>query len=140
MNNQTIEIIKATAPVIKEHGEAITTTMYKILFTTHPEAKDLFKNADKDQYKKLAGAVYAYAANIDQLENLSKGIETIALAHVKTNILPEHYPWVGEALLAAIKEVLNEAATDDIINAWSEAYTFLANVLIEREKELYAQQ
>lgn len=139
MNENTQAIIKATAPVLKEKGEAITTAMYKILFERNPELKELFKDAEPDQYKKLAQAVYAYAANIDNLGALGKGIETIAQAHVKTNIKPEHYPLVGGALLSAIEEVLGEAASADIMNAWKEAYFFLADVLIKREKQLYAE-
>ena len=139
MNENTKAIIKATAPVLKEKGEAITTAMYKILFTRNPELKELFKDAEPDQYKKLAQAVYAYAANIDNLGALGKGIETIAQAHVKTKIKPEHYPLVGGALLSAIEEVLGEAASADIMNAWKEAYFFLADVLIKREEQLYAE-
>jgi nitric oxide dioxygenase len=45
---------------------------------------------------------------------------------------------VGDALLQAIKEVLGDSASDEIMLAWEEAYGFLANVLIAREKELYA--
>jgi len=138
MTNETKAIIKATAPVLKEHGEAITTAMYKVLFEKYPETQELFKNAAPDQYKKLANAVYAYAANIDQLENLGKGIEQMALAHVKTEVLPEHYPMVADALLQAIKSVLGDAATDEVMAAWEEAYGFLAEVLINREKELYS--
>lgn len=137
MNNETKAIIKTTAPVLKEHGEAITTAMYKVLFEKYPHTQELFKNAASDQYKKLANAVYAYAANIDQLENLGKGIEKMAMIHVKTNVLPEHYPMVGDALLQAIKTVLGDAATGDVMAAWEEAYGFLAEVLINREKELY---
>jgi nitric oxide dioxygenase len=137
MNEKTKEIIKSTAPLLKERGEEITTVMYGFLFARNPELKELFKNAEPDQYKKLAAAVYAYAANIDKLEVLGKGIETIALAHVKTNIHPEHYPLVGGALLSAIAEVLGEAATPEVIEAWREAYFFLADVLIKREEELY---
>lgn len=139
MNENTQAIIKATAPVLKEKGEAITTAMYKILFERNPELKELFKDAEPDQYKKLAQAVYAYAANIDNLGALGKGIETIAQAHVKTKIKPEHYPLVGGALLSAIEEVLGEAASADIMNAWKEAYFFLADVLIKREEQLYAE-
>lgn len=138
MNDNTKAIIKATAPVLKEKGEEITTTMYEILFGRNPELQELFKDAEPDQYKKLANAVYSYAANIDQLEVLGKGIETMAKAHVKTNIKPEHYPLVGSALLSAIEKVLGEAATEEIMNAWKEAYFFLADVLIKREEELYA--
>lgn len=137
MTNETKAIIKATAPVLKEHGEAITTAMYKVLFEKYPQTQELFKNASPDQHKKLANAVYAYAANIDQLENLGKGIEQMASVHVKTNVLPEHYPMVGDALLQAIKTVLGDAATDEVMAAWEEAFGFLAEVLIKREKELY---
>ena len=32
MNEVTKAIIKSTAPVLKKHGEEITTVMYKVLF------------------------------------------------------------------------------------------------------------
>jgi len=140
MTEETKAIIKATAPVLKEHGEAITQEMYKIMFNNHPEIQPLFKDQSPDQHKKLANAVYAYAANIDQLDKLGKGIETMVNAHVKTNVQPEHYPIVGASLLEAIKNVLGDAATDEIINAWAEAYQFLADVLIAKEAEAYAAQ
>jgi nitric oxide dioxygenase len=140
MTEKSKEIVKATAPVVKEHGEAITTAMYKILFERYPETKELFKDAPEDQYRKLANAIYAYAANIDKLENLSKGIEQMALIHVEKGVKPEHYPLVGEALLDAMKEVLGDAATEEVLEAWKEAYFFLADVLIAREAELYQQQ
>ena len=139
LSEKTIEICKATAPVIAEHGEAITTRMYEILFAEYPETKALFGDAPEDQHKILAGAVAAYAANIDNLAVLGKAVEGMAKRHVKTNVKPEHYPMVGVSLLQAIKDVLGDAATDDVIDAWKEAYFFLADILIAREKELYAE-
>ena len=138
LSEKTIEICKATAPVIAEHGEAITTRMYEILFENYPETKALFGDAPEDQHKILAGAVAAYAANIDNLAVLGKAVEGMAKRHVKTNVKPEHYPKVGVSLLQAIKDVLGDAATEDVIDAWKEAYFFLADILIAREKEIYA--
>ena len=137
LSEKTKEICKATAPVIAEHGEAITIRMYEILFENHPETKALFGDAPEDQHKILAGAVAAYAANIDNLAVLGKAVESMAKRHVKTNVKPEHYPMVGVSLLQAIKDVLGDAATDDVIDAWKEAYFFLGDILIAREKELY---
>jgi hypothetical protein len=74
-----------------------------------------------------AGAVHAYADTIDRLEELGPTIERIAQKHVALNILPEHYPFVGQALLGALREVLGQAATDDVMDAWAEAYQFLAD-------------
>jgi len=44
---------------------------------------------------------------------------------------------VGEALLGAFRDVLGEAATDEVLGAWAEAYAFLADVLMQRERDLY---
>ncbi len=139
LSQTTIEIVKATAPAVAANAEKITTRMYEILFAAHPEVKELFKDADPEQHKKLAGAVSAYAANIDNLGALSKAVEKMTAAHVRTNVKPEHYPMVGVSILGAIKDVLGEAATEDVLNAWKEAYFFLADILIAREQELYAE-
>lgn len=135
---QTIQIVKATAAPVSANSEAITKRMYEILFENYPETKILFQDADPDQHKKLAGAVSAYAANIDNLDVLAKAVEKMATTHVKTKVQAQHYPMVGLSLLSAVKDVLGEAATEEVLEAWKEAYFFLADILINREKELYA--
>ena len=57
----------------------------------------------------------------------------------RPGVKPEHYPYVAEALLPAIRDVLGEAATDEILDAWGQAYWFLADILISKENELYAE-
>lgn len=138
LSENTISIVKATAPAVAANAETITTTMYEILFSKNPELKELFKNASPDQHKKLAAAVVAYASNIDNLAVLTGAVEKMAHSHVSALVKPEHYPIVGGALLEAVSKVLGDAATPEVINAWKEAYFFLADVLIAREKELYA--
>ena len=140
LSQQTIDIVKATAAPIAVNAEAITTRMYEILFANYPETEILFQNASPDQHKKLAGAVVAYAANIDNLSVLSKAVENMAQKHVSTMVKPEHYPMVGVSLLEAVKDILGDAATDSVIEAWKEAYFFLADILIAHEKELYERE
>ena len=135
----TIAIVKATAPVLKDHGLAITKRMYERLFVD-PEIKVLFDQAAQasgEQPKRLAAAILAYAQNIDNLDVLGPAIERMAARHVETHVKPEHYPAVANALLPAIRDVVGEAATDEVLAAWGEAYWFLADVLIKREAGLY---
>ena len=136
----TIEIVKATVPALEAHGFAIVKAMYARLFV-NPEIRALFNqthHASGDaQPKALAGAILAYARHIENPSVLAAAIERIAQKHVSLQILPEHYPFVAEALLGAIKEVLGEAATPEILEAWGEAYWLLADVLIGREKTIY---
>lgn len=140
LNEKTIQIVKSTAPVLQEHGETLTKHFYKRMFKHNPEVAPFFNPAHQtagNQQRALAGAIAAYAANIDNLEALGGAVELIAQKHASLLIKPEHYPIVGENLLASIREVLGEAATDDVINAWAEAYGFLADILIGREQQIY---
>jgi nitric oxide dioxygenase len=138
LSAETIARVKATIPALAEHGEAITLAMYARLFQ-NDHIKALFNHANQAtgaQPKALAGAVLAYAQNIDNLAAVLPVVERIAHKHVGYHILAEHYPFVATALLGAIKDVLGEAATDEILGAWGEAYWFLANILIGRETEI----
>ncbi|MCD6389736.1 MAG: hypothetical protein J7L69_10025 [Desulfobulbaceae bacterium] len=138
ISQQTIEIVKSTAPLLKEKGEDVTARMYPILFSKYPETEVLFKNAN-NQPAKLATAIAAYAANIDQLENLGDAVERMAQRHVNVKVKPKHYPMVADALLTAMTEVLgSDVVTDEVSSAWGEAFNFLADILKTREKELYA--
>ena len=140
LSQQTITSVKETIPLISKEAENITTRMYEILFSKYPETKPLFDNAAGDQHKKLAGAIAAFASNIDNLGALSGAVEKMAASHVLTNVKPEHYPMVADALITAMGDILGDNLTDTHKNAWVEAYTFLANILMQREKELYEQK
>jgi nitric oxide dioxygenase len=140
LSEKTIALIKATVPALEAHGLDITRRMYERMFQ-NPAIRDLFNQSHQGsaaaQPKALAGAVLAYARNIDNLGVLGGAVERIAQKHVALNILPEHYPFVAEALLGAIGDVLGAAATPEIIAAWGEAYWFLAELLIGREATIY---
>ena len=141
LSQRTIDIVKATAPVLEEHGETLTQHFYKRMFSHNAEVAPLFNPAHQragSQQKALAAAICAYAANIDNLEVLGGAVELIAQKHASLRILPEHYPIVGENLLSSIREVLGAGATDEVIAAWTEAYGFLAEILIGRERQIYS--
>ena len=101
LSQKTIEIVKSTVPVLKEHGLEITKTFYKTMFTNNPEVKEMF--------------------NMDKQES---GEQPKALAMT----------------ILAIKEVLGDAATEDVLNAWAEAYEVIAKVFIDVEKDMYIDQ
>ncbi|GGF17658.1 flavohemoprotein [Halobacillus andaensis] len=140
LSEKTIQTVKSTVPVLAEHGEAITTHFYQRMFADHPELKNIFNMTNQKagrQPRALANAVYAAAQHIDNLEAILPTVDQIAEKHRSLNVKPEHYPIVGEYLLVAIKEVLGDAATDDIIEAWGEAYGAIADVFIQVEQEKY---
>lgn len=140
LKQQTIDIIKSTVPVLEVHGTTITKTFYHNLFKDNPTLLNIFNHTNQQKGRQpnaLANTVYAAAVHIDNLEAIVPAVMKIAHKHVSLGVLPEHYPIVGQYLLAAIKEVLGDAATEEILNAWGEAYGIIADVFISVEEDLY---
>jgi nitric oxide dioxygenase len=140
LNQQQIDIIKATAPVVGQHARDITETFYPLMFERYPSVKALFNQTHQQkgtQRQALANALVAYATHIDKLEALGDAVGLIAHKHCSLNILPEHYPIVGECLMEAIGIVLGDAVTEEIADAWGAAYQQLADLLIQVEEEIY---
>ena len=140
LDNATRELVKATVPVLQQHGVTLTRHFYARMFAHHPELMPVFNQTSQktgSQQQALAMAVLAYAEHIDHPEVLLPVLKLIANKHVSLGIRAEHYAIVGKHLLASIKEVLGDASSDALINAWAAAYTQLADILIAQEQQLY---
>lgn len=140
LDASTRQQVKATAPILKQHGVLLTSHFYQRMFQHNPELKNIFNQGHQhagQQQQALAMAVAAYAEHIDAPEVLLPVLERVAHKHTSLGIRAEHYPIVGKHLLASIQEVLGEAATPALIAAWAAAYGQLADILIAEERELY---
>jgi nitric oxide dioxygenase len=139
LSDQTKAIVRSTAPILEEHGVALTTHFYKRMFEHDPEVLPYFNPANQaagKQPRALAGAVLAYAQHIDDLSVLGDAVELIAQKHAALMVRPDQYEVVGRNLLASIKEVLGDGATEEVIEAWGQAYGTLADILIAREETI----
>lgn len=142
LNASQIQQVQATVPILRAHGNALTSYFYQRMLKQHPELKEVFNLGHQrsgHQAKALAGAVLAYAENIQDPSTLQNALMLIAQKHVSLNIQAEQYAIVGENLLASISEVLNVPMQSELIEAWALAYQQLANLLSQQEQHLYDQ-
>ena len=140
MTKEQKDLVKATVPVLKQHGVALTTHFYSRMLTHNAELKNVFNSGNQHntaQPTALAMAVLAYAENIDDPSVLKSAVNRIGHKHVSLDIRPEQYAIVGKHLIASIGEVLGSAATDDLVEAWTVAYNELANIFVGVEANLY---
>lgn len=143
LSEETIEIIKAVAPAVGANAEAITRNFYERLFQENPEFKPFFNQAHQNsgiQPSALAEAVCAYFMHIDHLDVLRPAVERIAQKHCSLGVTPEQYPTIAKHLLRAIKEVMGDAANQQVLDAAAESLQFLAHALIGREQAIYEGQ
>ncbi len=143
MTTEQKHLVKATVPVLKEHGVLLTTHFYKRMFEHNPELKHIFNMGNQQNSKQqtaLATAVLAYAEHIEDPSVLLPVVNNIGHKHTSLDIRPEHYAIVGRHLIASIGEVLGQAATPELLDAWTTAYSQLADLMSGHEKGLYQKQ
>ncbi len=142
LSAQSESVVRATAPVVAEHAVEITSRFYPAMFEAHPELLDLFNRgnqANGDQRRALASAVVSYATHLvdEQARDFQPVLERIAHKHVSLGIRREQYTIVGRHLLGAVADVLGDAVTPEVANAWDEVYWLFATELIAEEARLY---
>ncbi|KAM3425400.1 Flavohemoprotein [Cercospora zeina] len=140
LSQEQVKIIKATVPVLQQHGTDVTRLFYKNMLSERPELNNIFNQTNQvndHQAGALAASLYAYATHIDDLGALSPAVEKICHKHASLYIQPEQYGIVGEGVLRAFATILGDAFTPEIHEAWAAAYWQLANIMIGREKQLY---
>ncbi len=140
LSTKTIEIVKSTIPLLENAGVEVTDYFYKRLFKHNPEMKDIFNltnQATGRQQFALFSAVAMYAQNIDNLSELGELVERVAQKHTSLNIQPDQYQIIGHHLIETLREMAPNDFTDEVADAWIEAYGLLADILIGRERDLY---
>ena len=136
---KTISIVESTLPLVEEKINEIVSTFYELLLSKNVELKNIFNKTNQDnksQQVALVNAIIKYIKNIKDLDKLSNLVSVISTKHASLSIQPEHYPIVGKHLIDAIKIVLGDL-NEEIISSWIEVYDFLANILIDAERQLY---
>jgi nitric oxide dioxygenase len=137
-------VVQATAAVVSEHAEQITTRFYARMFEEHPELLRVFNQGNQatgEQSRALAASVVAYAVQLidPDAPSFDRVMHRIAYKHISLGIRPEQYTIVGHHLLSAVGEVLGDAVTPEIAAAWDEVYWLFATQLVAQEARLYQQ-
>ncbi|MBL7284819.1 hemin transporter [Corynebacterium godavarianum] len=144
LSEEHAEIIKATLPPVGENIETITKTFYNKMFTAHPELiANTFNRGNQKQgaqQKALAASVATFATQLvdPNAPDPVMMLDRIAHKHVSLGIRKDQYQIVHDNLMAAIAEVLGDAVTPEVAEAWDAVYWLMADVLIKHEAKLYA--
>ena len=128
-----LEILKRSYSLFKEHDVEIGKQTYENMFKSHPELKKMFSNTSTIQGKKLIDAILFYCVEADNYELFYERLDQIAHVHIKVGIKNEYYPLMKDAFIKAIKSVLKDQATDQVVHAWSYGFDSLSNELIHVE-------
>ena len=126
-----VELLESSFEQIKPCAGDFATSFYENLFSANPEAKPLFASTDlAEQKKKLVASLILVVENLRKPDVLEGALKGLGARHVQYGALPEHYPLVGSAILTTFEQYLGEDWTDEVKQAWVEAYGAITELML----------
>lgn len=128
-----IPILRSSFELVVERNPQVIERFYAIFFERYPQVKPLFgkRNAQETQGKMLTGALVAVVDHLEDAPWLTEQLEALGAKHLDYGVRDEMYAWVGECLLAAMAEVAADAWTDEVEQAWIDAYGAIQAIALE---------
>src|SRR5882757_4425549 len=124
-------LVRRTLQEIAPVADKATSYFYALLFIAHPELRELFPVAMDVQRDRLLKSLLTAADHIDDSETLTEYLSGLGRGHRKYGTRPEHYPAVGEALLAALARYAAPVWTPQTAAAWERVYSAISQIMIE---------
>lgn len=126
-----LELLRETLERTLALDDTFPTRFYQRLFAAHPEVRKLFhRNSPGAQNKMFAQKLTAVIDHLDDPAWLGRELPDLAAHHARYGVTPEMYPWVGEALIATVREACGEEWTAEAERAWTESYASLVAAIL----------
>ncbi|HIW63185.1 MAG TPA: hypothetical protein H9881_12055 [Candidatus Stackebrandtia excrementipullorum] len=123
--------LKSSWGLVAAHGEQVALYFYSHLFLAHPEVRELFPIAMAAQRDKLVKALGSVISNVDNLDPVIPYLQALGRDHRKFGALREHYPAVGNALLATLEHFSGPSWGPELATDWRQAYDLVAKVMAD---------
>lgn len=124
LKTSELDILRASALVMRDSKEAAAATFYDTLFQQSPELRALFPEQMTDQSRKFAATLAVAVNSLADWEALRPIVEALARRHLTYGVKPEHYETVGHALITTLQ---NYGARDRDIVVWEKVYGMLSD-------------
>lgn len=131
MDETQIDLIQESFKSVAPIADAAAEIFYADLFETAPEVKPYFAGSDmKLQGSKLMQTLGTVVSGLRSLDAVVPVAEDLARRHVGYGVKAADYDAVGASLIRTLEKGLGDDFTDDVKDAWLEAYALLSGVMV----------
>lgn len=130
MNTNQILLVQASFDLVRPIADQAAETFYNRLFEIAPHYRAMFKHDIKKQGAMLMSTLGLAVGSLNNLEKILPAVRALGQRHAGYGVTAEHYQPVAEAFLWTLEFYLGKEFTPALKEAWVEAYTTLAGVMI----------
>jgi hemoglobin-like flavoprotein len=129
MTPETERVVRESWARFEPVAERSAEYFYAKLFELDPDAERLFVRTDMEaQGRKVMHMFAEIVRMLDQPTELVHEVADLGRRHVHYGVQDHQYDSVGAALLWTLEQGLGPAFTNEVRDAWTEAYMLVASV------------
>ena len=130
--NLDIDALETSFDQLTPRGDELMDVFYRRLFARAPSLRPLFLGTDlRRQKAMLLAALVLLRRSLRELHTVTPTLRGLGARHVRYGARPEHYPVVGEVLIASMAEIAGDAWTLAYEEAWTEALGLVSAAMID---------
>ena len=138
--NLDLQALETSFDLVAPRGRELVDVFYTRLFAAAPAVRPLFARTDFERQKAmLLDALVLLRRSLANLPAIVPTLRRLGARHVAYGARPEHYPVVGEVLIAAMAEIAGPAWRPEYERAWGVAFGIVAGAMLEGARAVEAE-
>ena len=129
MTPEQVDLVQRSWRSVLPVGGTAAELFYGKLFSLDPSLQPLFKNDMGEQGRNLTAMISVAVGALSRPERITIALQQLGRRHAGYGVQQRHYELVGLALLWMLDQVLGEAFTPEVREAWSEVYALLSGTM-----------
>ena len=126
-----LAMMRETLEITLAQDDTFPQRFYDRLFTAHPDVRPLFHRSSQGALNKMfAQKLISIVDHLDDPEWLGRELARLAHNHKGYGVTAEMYPWVGDALIATLRDACGDAWTAEAERAWTDGYQALMRAIL----------
>jgi hemoglobin-like flavoprotein len=135
-----VEALRASFHLVVDRDPNVVHRFYQVLFERYPSSRAMFSaTSSRRQEEMLTAALVAVIEHLEDAAWLKQQLGALGAKHIEYGVQDHMYPWVGECLVATLKEVAGSDWTPRVEQAWIAAFGAISSLMIEGGRMIHAQ-
>jgi len=127
-----LDALETSFDLVVPRGDELMDIFYARLFAAAPGVRPLFAGTELPrQQAMLLGALVLLRKSLRNLGSIVPKLRELGARDVAYGAEPEHYPVVGQVLIASMAEVAGEAWRPEFERAWAAAFDVVAGAMLD---------
>ncbi|MFD6095581.1 globin domain-containing protein [Nocardiopsis flavescens] len=137
-DREIIELVRHSCVDVPEGSVRLARSFYDNLFEMVPSVRDMFSADIRPQQQRMADALLSVVRHLDDPDEVALQLRRLGRQHQRDlGVKPEHYPYVGRALVRAVSEV-SPTWSSSMSSAWVLVYQWVTAHMLAGAEEAAA--